>query len=1569
MAAPAAGSVAQAAPLMLAIVVAELPAIKPALEAAKASPGATPGPTSTPGRKSAAVTPSYVLVLPHGDASKLDKNVLSFCFPDVDALARTPFAYDHTAEEYTFTFTPKDGAKLYGFCRRYRVGAPKLTGRLDLTPYTSHIPREASTAPAYQCICILSERPFLRFFSQCLQLLHAARLAGGPVAMRLARTLLGFASAGPGAVLPLRVLIPSSQCPGSLMLPRERLRVPQSNGLPYFDVPLAPLLMRLDAPALTALYAAMLAERRIMFVSQSITTLTSCVHAAVALFQPFEWANIFIPVVCTPLLPYCAAPNPYLIGLTPAQFAALNEEYEVGEIVLVALDDGYVACLNGSQPLPDFDGASAGSSNSGTLAYSGPRLTLERAAARVGEGSGGGAATLDPAMTAFHAVSRSHAYDDDVVQSRAGRRQYVQQRMRQRAEARAAVAKRYSKQPPSSGRGMTSVPSFFTAPGTRDSPTPSPDAAGATNDWGLPSDFGTKSPGVVGDIPLAATAPPPPITAPRGTPVTPGGASAVAAGARRADGAAGVSDTPVTAAADVEAEEEMGTASLPVDLRAMATLGQDDDTLKRRRAAAARRLAAMPTELSGIDSSALAGSKGSLGARFGIARLGAAMGKMTMASIAYATGGPTSSCPCALLIHDLRAVYAREKKEGAFDEAAVYAAVLTFVAVVFGRVVDFMHVEGPPPGARGGGAHASAQPKFAKEEFVKLTARTMTLYRVLEEAQQAQWLHMFAEEQYRRSAALKRGDAAAAVAARHHMVDILMAEATAGAASGASGGSMGSSGGGSYGSGSGGPAALLGTAASFSHISKKLYGLLGTQMDALTDAVPAAGATGVGIAGTAHTASTALAHLLHSSACVSTFTGRAPGLPASLPEPSTPIVTTALRALLSAATSSSMTPEESPSAIVRIAAAATHDPHLIHVVLGVLWNRMNDCGDRKWEHGYKALLLLHTLLRSGSPRVMSLAVSFVPLLRYLMHPTRTMSVRAGYVAEELAGQVQAVGYIQSANVLARARKGMFGPSAIPGLTLSTAPNPLASLPIPEGAHRLAQQASRVYLLIADPRRWMLERALMVGPAALARGAPLTMPLEYPLVTSAAVFTPSETALPVGWMPTAKEPQPPSGSGGSDARADEARLPALVRAGALPSGAAAIQKQEKAAAARVPWAEVHRVATPCIASSQSKALSSVAERFSIAAASLRDRPEDVRSAIEVARERKVAEAALSGTTTSSASRPRSMREALSTPISTFGGVAKLRSTAERAAVVTASFFDGSGITPPAASAATITARVTRGGGTSVPASADFAFAPVAAAPATVVSSLAQSGPVDAFGFPILAAAADMPRSSPAAASEFDAWVAPAVAPSPVPAAFTGVESHPFGEDLIADHLASGAQRSVNSAAGSIGAVVAGGLRDTAARELTAPVEVTRVPAPQPLAPTGAPAIMPSAGRKPTLTEIFPSSGPGSTRATPRMGATPAAAMPAGDLFDLAAAPAPSDARAAGAAARAGTAVVIGSAAAPTMDAWGFPVVAQQGGAAPPAAAVDAWGFPVAAPVATMPGKAASKPTAALDPFAF
>jgi hypothetical protein len=151
--------------LFTAIVVAELPPLKPLSAYPAPAPSGHAGSRASLGGGSmgphipAAAKPKFVLTLPAEYAERAPKDVLSFCFPDLDHLLRAPYAYEHTADEYVFTLTQKDNPqRVHGFCRRYRIGSPGVAHRLDLPPHTSADEEAASHAPTYQCICILSEK-------------------------------------------------------------------------------------------------------------------------------------------------------------------------------------------------------------------------------------------------------------------------------------------------------------------------------------------------------------------------------------------------------------------------------------------------------------------------------------------------------------------------------------------------------------------------------------------------------------------------------------------------------------------------------------------------------------------------------------------------------------------------------------------------------------------------------------------------------------------------------------------------------------------------------------------------------------------------------------------------------------------------------------------------------------------------------------------------------------------------------------------------------------------------------------------------------------------------------------------------------------------------------------------------------------------------------------------------------------------------------------------------------------------------------------------------------------------
>ena len=116
---------------------------------------------------------------------------------------------------------------------------------------------------------------------------------------------------------------------------------------------------------------------------------------------------------------------------------------------------------------------------------------------------------------------------------------------------------------------------------------------------------------------------------------------------------------------------------------------------------------------------------------------------------------------------------------------------------------------------------------------------------------------------------------------------------------------------------------------------------------------------------------------------------------------------------------------------------------------------------------------------------------------------------------------------------------------------------------------IAKAAGRVYAILVAPRRWLIERALAIGPAALMHGSPLTMPLPFPLTLPVCVMAVAAAGSTAGWLPTPQQPSHPSSGGWhSDYGYDEGRG---SHAAVISVGKECIKKQPQAAA--VDWPTV------------------------------------------------------------------------------------------------------------------------------------------------------------------------------------------------------------------------------------------------------------------------------------------------------------------------------------------------------------------------------------------------------------
>ncbi|XP_034256007.1 DENN domain-containing protein 1A-like isoform X3 [Thrips palmi] len=85
------------------------------------------------------------------------------------------------------------------------------------------------------------------------------------------------------------------------------------------------------------IFASMLYERRIVFISTRLHKLSACVQAANAIIYPMNWQHIFIPVLPHSLIDYLLAPMPFLIGVPTSTFKKVRRS-DMGEVVVLDAD-------------------------------------------------------------------------------------------------------------------------------------------------------------------------------------------------------------------------------------------------------------------------------------------------------------------------------------------------------------------------------------------------------------------------------------------------------------------------------------------------------------------------------------------------------------------------------------------------------------------------------------------------------------------------------------------------------------------------------------------------------------------------------------------------------------------------------------------------------------------------------------------------------------------------------------------------------------------------------------------------------------------------------------------------------------------------------------------------------------------------------------------------------------------------------------------------------------------------------------------------------------------------------
>ncbi|KAM4723199.1 DENN domain-containing protein 2B [Rhinophrynus dorsalis] len=239
------------------------------------------------------------------EAEERLKAIPQFCFPD--ARDWLPVS-EYNSETFSFMLTGEDGSRRFGYCRRLLP-----SGKGPRLP---------------EVYCVISRLGCFDLFSKILDEVERRRGISAALVYPFMRSLMESPFPAPGKTIRVKTFLPGA---GNEVI---ELRRPMDSRLEHVDFEC--LFRCLSVRQIIRIFASLLLERRVIFVAEKLSTLSSCSHAIVALLYPFSWQHTFIPVLPSSMIDIVCCPTPFLVGLLSSSLPKLKE-LPVEEALMVDL--------------------------------------------------------------------------------------------------------------------------------------------------------------------------------------------------------------------------------------------------------------------------------------------------------------------------------------------------------------------------------------------------------------------------------------------------------------------------------------------------------------------------------------------------------------------------------------------------------------------------------------------------------------------------------------------------------------------------------------------------------------------------------------------------------------------------------------------------------------------------------------------------------------------------------------------------------------------------------------------------------------------------------------------------------------------------------------------------------------------------------------------------------------------------------------------------------------------------------------------------------------------------------
>eukprot|EP01102_Stenamoeba_stenopodia_P007877 TRINITY_DN2223_c0_g1_i3.p1 TRINITY_DN2223_c0_g1~~TRINITY_DN2223_c0_g1_i3.p1 ORF type:complete len:809 (+),score=148.05 TRINITY_DN2223_c0_g1_i3:229-2655(+) len=242
-------------------------------------------------------------------------SVSQFCFPDKDQFTNQR-TYEFQGQPFSFALTSDDGYRRLGYCRRFNDGMVPL------------------------CFCIISVFQSTSIFQKILE-----KVVELWDSVEGAESVNGLLKKLEGKIFPFLGESISIAVKSPFTGKQDIVQLSYTANIQLDGTDLRSLMGNLSPNNLLTVLISLICERRIIFYSSSVTTLSGAVQAVVDFISPLSWQHIYIPVLPPSLISYCCAPMPFVIGVLSQNIDEVNK-LPMDEVLMVNLDKDELFGIN-----------------------------------------------------------------------------------------------------------------------------------------------------------------------------------------------------------------------------------------------------------------------------------------------------------------------------------------------------------------------------------------------------------------------------------------------------------------------------------------------------------------------------------------------------------------------------------------------------------------------------------------------------------------------------------------------------------------------------------------------------------------------------------------------------------------------------------------------------------------------------------------------------------------------------------------------------------------------------------------------------------------------------------------------------------------------------------------------------------------------------------------------------------------------------------------------------------------------------------------------------------------------